>query len=171
LAGSTTMIICGIDPGLTGAITIVKEGKPFRVYDLSVVSSRIDCLNLASALKEHQVSVAYIERSQAMPGQGVSSTFKTGMLFGMIEGCLMTLGISIIEVVPFVWKRHWKLVGKDKESSRLLAIQRFPDYADLFARKKDHNRAEATLIAMYGAFAMYGASLVERTNAKGIEPR
>jgi hypothetical protein len=45
----------------------------------------------------------------------------------------------------------WKLPGKDKESGRQEALQLFPAAHAALARKKDHSRAEATLIALYGA--------------------
>ena len=49
-------------------------------------------------------------------------------------------------VRPAIWKRTLGL-GKDKEASRLKAIQLFPT-ADL-RRKKDHGRAEALLLAYW----------------------
>jgi crossover junction endodeoxyribonuclease RuvC len=42
-------------------------------------------------------------------------------------------------------------LSSDKDTSRQLAMQRFPDYAEKFVRKKDDGRAEAALIALYGA--------------------
>ncbi len=44
-------------------------------------------------------------------------------------------------------EKHYKL-GKDKELAIALAIQLFPKAP--LSRKKDHNRAEALLIANYG---------------------
>jgi hypothetical protein len=38
-----------------------------------------------------------------------------------------------------------------KERSRQMALQRWPDQAKLLGRKRDHGRAEAMLIAAYGA--------------------
>jgi hypothetical protein len=40
------------------------------------------------------------------------------------------------------------LRGKDKESARQKAIATFPAAHGLFGRKKDHQRAEAALIAL-----------------------
>jgi len=57
--------------------------------------------------------------------------------------------VEIVE--PSAWRRHWHLPGKDKESGRQKALQLFPDAHAALARKRDHGRAEATLIALYYA--------------------
>jgi crossover junction endodeoxyribonuclease RuvC len=82
-----------------------------------------------------------------MPGQGTRSMFTTGYGMGIWVGILATLEFPYTTVRPQVWKRALRL-SKDKEASRLRAIQLFPG-ADL-RRKKDHGRAEALLLAYYG---------------------
>lgn len=52
------------------------------------------------------------------------------------------------EPSPAVWKRRLGLSGKDKEASRLRALKLFPHCKDIL-RKRDHNRAEALLIAHF----------------------
>jgi len=54
--------------------------------------------------------------------------------------------MTIIE--PSVWKKFHHLPGKDKEAARQRALQLFPGAHALFSRKKDHQRAEAALIAL-----------------------
>jgi hypothetical protein len=44
----------------------------------------------------------------------------------------------------------FSLHGPDKEPSRQLVIARLPQQTGYFARKADHGRAEAVLIALYG---------------------
>jgi crossover junction endodeoxyribonuclease RuvC len=48
-------------------------------------------------------------------------------------------------------KKFHGLRGGDKEGSRQRALQLFPAAHALLARKKDHGRAEASLIALFGA--------------------
>lgn len=83
-----------------------------------------------------------------MPKQGVSSSFKFGRSLGLVEGVCDGLGIPVQWVTPNRWKKAMRL-GADKEASRQLAIRRWPEQAALFARKKDHGRAEAALIALW----------------------
>eukprot|EP00798_Chlamydomonas_sp_ICE-L_P015945 gene15945-22079_t len=68
-------------------------------------------------------------------------------------------GFSANTVPPRHWKADWDLVGKDKEESRLLAINVFPHFKDMLKLKKHHGRAEALLIA---AWAM-GCSVCKDT--------
>lgn len=60
---------------------------------------------------------------------------------------LYSRGYSLNECTPNVWKKSFKLTGKDKESSRHLALKLFPKAA--ITRKGDHDRAEALLLAEY----------------------
>lgn len=72
-----------------------------------------------------------------------------------IRGGLAIIEINgsapLIIVEPCVWKKHFHLRGGDKETARQLAIQTFPSAHALFARRKDHQRAEAALIALFAA--------------------
>jgi hypothetical protein len=54
--------------------------------------------------------------------------------------------MTIVE--PTAWKKFHQLRGGDKEASRQRALQLCPAAHALLARKKDHGRAEAALIAL-----------------------
>ena len=90
---------------------------------------------------------AYLEKVNAFPGQGVASMFSLGMSYWGMAGVVAALGWPLTLVEPEAWKRYFKL-GKDKEEARALAQRLYPE-VDLH-RKKDHNKAEALLIARYG---------------------
>jgi crossover junction endodeoxyribonuclease RuvC len=61
--------------------------------------------------------------------------------------------VSLKYVPPQTWKKFHGIPPKsDKEYSRGLVMQMRPDLAKELARKKDHNRAEAVLIALYGQY-------------------
>jgi crossover junction endodeoxyribonuclease RuvC len=57
----------------------------------------------------------------------------------------------MIIIEPAVWKKTHHLRGGDKEGARQLALQRFPAAHALLARKRDHQRGEAALIALFAA--------------------
>jgi len=59
--------------------------------------------------------------------------------------------IPLTIVEPSIWKKFHTLRGGDKEAGRQRALQLFPSAHALLARKKDHGRAEAALIALAGA--------------------
>jgi crossover junction endodeoxyribonuclease RuvC len=152
--------VLGADPGLAGGLAVVEVtafGAPALIdaFDIPTAGSgakaRVDVIAIANFIKQHKPTLAVIERAGAMPRQGVASGFKYGRAVGAIEAA-MTLSMIPVEIVePSVWKRFWKLPGKDKEAARQKALQLFPGAHALLARKKDHGRGEAALIALYGA--------------------
>jgi crossover junction endodeoxyribonuclease RuvC len=86
-----------------------------------------------------------------MPRQGIASAFRYGRAVGALEAAIALCAIPVEIVEPSVWKRFWKLAGKDKEAARQKALQLFPSAHALLARRKDHGRAEAALIALFRA--------------------
>lgn len=152
-------VVLGIDPGLSGGLAIVagSPGKLRLIQTIDVPTHGEKAkrrVHVAAALDFIQIynpDLAVIERAQAMPDQGSSSGFVYGRAVGALEACVEGLGIRVIVIESTAWKKYHGLAGgKSKEDSRQRAIQLFPA-AKGFERKKDHNRAEACLIAAYGA--------------------
>ena len=77
-----------------------------------------------------------------------ASGFLYGRSVGAIETVVALSKVPLTLVEPAVWKRKLRLPGKDKEAARQRALQLFPRQHALLARKKDHGRAEAALIAI-----------------------
>jgi len=139
----------GIDPGITGAVAYL-DGDRAEVWDMPAVAKVVASSDLASLLLSVGAKDAVLERAQSMPKQGVASSFGYGVTYGQILGVLGALHISTRLVRPAQWKQRAGLIGKGKEDSRELAIRLWPSLADKLARKKDHGRAEALLIARFG---------------------
>jgi len=95
-------------------------------------------------------AVVFVEEVNAMPGQGVTSMFRFGHVAGAIEGVCAGLGLAVTKIPPKEWQAIAR-VRKDPDAGRLRASQLFPLSAGLFARKMDHNRADAVLIGYAGA--------------------
>ena len=102
-----------------------------------------------------------------MPRQGIASAFKYGRATGAIEAVIACCEIAITIVEPAVWKKAYHLRGGDKEGARQRALELFPSAHALLARKKDHGRAEASLIALHGHVATKLNPIQEARN----EPR
>lgn len=151
--------ILGIDPGISGAIAFFYTEAPTRIIveDVPVVAGEISARLLAERIKVLKPDIAVIERVNAMPKQGVSSTFNFGVSFGQVRGVVGAFDIQIHLVTPGKWKRHFGL-SSDKEEARGKAISMFPPCAASFSRKKDHGRAEAALLARYGFETLFPAS-------------
>jgi crossover junction endodeoxyribonuclease RuvC len=114
------------------------------------VVNQVDAHMLANALRGHVTAdtSALIEKVHAMPGQGVSSMFSFGRAAGIVEGVLAGLSVPFELIPPATWIKSMRTFG-GKDGSRQRAQELFPDYAHLFARKKDDGRAEAALLACY----------------------
>ena len=144
---SENKVHIGIDPGATGAIAII--------MDETVVVLDFENPGILPLLRNlhRPLCKAVIEQVHAMPGQGVSSTFKFGMNFGIWVGRLQTLLIPFDFVTPQKWRKAMfdsMARGDDlKAMSVNRALRIFPEMADMLKRKKDHNRAEALLLAEY----------------------
>lgn len=153
------MMILGIDPGLSGALAFLDSvNGSLVVMDMPVVELQrngktkreVSPALLADMIAGKGIKQAYVERVSAMPGQGVSSMFSFGRSLGIVEGVLAAYEIPMTLVTPQAWQ---KSIGmrSGKDGSRERAMQLFPAYADLFARKKDDGRSDAALIAKYGS--------------------
>src|SRR5262249_11129848 len=133
------------------------------IIDIPVVGvgakERVDVLALRNWIQQHQPDHAYIERAQAMPKQGASSGFKYGRAVGAIEAAIIGCEIPLTIIEPAAWKKFHQLRGGEKEASRQRALMLFPAAHALLARRKDHGRAEAALIALAGPIA----KITERT--------
>jgi len=154
-------VIIGIDPGLDGAVCLIGSALDYIViYDTPTLTVQgasgnkreYNHVAMAAHLRPAAAkSVAYIEKVHAMPGQGVRSMFTMGVGLGMWMGILAGLEIPITLVTPQRWKGVMlDGMGKDKDASRLRAMQLRPRDTEFFQRKKDDGRAEAYLIAEYG---------------------
>jgi len=153
------MKLAGIDPGIHGGIAIVEinDGAAPQLIDAIDIpvtgvgaKEHVDVLAVRTWIQTHHPDRAGIERSQAMPKQGASSGFKYGRATGALEAVLACCEIPFEVIEPSTWKKAHHLRGgpENKEAARALALQFFPTAHGLLARKKDHGRAEAALIAL-----------------------
>jgi crossover junction endodeoxyribonuclease RuvC len=150
------IVLLGVDPGINGGLAIVEIADvPVLVeaIDIPVIGTgakeRVDVAAIRDFINRHKPIRALIERAQAMPGQGSSSGFKYGRAVGAIEAAITLCSIPVEIVEAAAWKRYWHLPGKDKEAARQKALQLFPAAHAALARRRDHGRAEAMLIALY----------------------
>jgi len=142
------MILISIDPGKSGAIAIFHAGAGLpEVYDTPVAGGEYLMADMMHLLANACATHCIIEQAQAMPKQGVSSTFQFGMGYGLWLGLLAGLGIPFETVTPAVWKRKMGLTS-EKGKSVALAQQRFPHLGKQLLRSKD-GRAEALLLGVW----------------------
>ena len=148
----------GIDPGFSGALAVVsEEGEVLGLEDMPVlkVGSRRE-LNepaIKDFLKRHKIATVALEKSQTMPGQGIASSGRYMMSYGVLRGLCVGLGIPYQLVHPRTWKKAMMPdMPKEKEASIQRVGQLYPDL--VLDRKKDHGKADALLICLYGQRGM-----------------
>ncbi len=157
----------GIDPGLTGALASIRDGKVIAVVDIPTVKREVGpgqevdarrLLAIIGMLTGDDFPHFIIERVRAMPRRvggkevkmGAQSMFNFGETFGVIRGVVSITGYPYTFVEPASWKRRAGLIGGSKEDAVELAKKLYPEASRWLYRKKDHNRADAILIAHFG---------------------
>lgn len=152
-------MILGIDPGAKGALAFFDmDSGRLEIFDMPTVQvkrgaklkTEVSPQMLSAIIKANPARKAVLEKVGAMPGQGVSSMFQFGRSVGILEGVLAACGVPVDYVSPAKWQRELS-VREGKDGNRQRACELFPAYIDKFARVKDDGRADAALIAYYGA--------------------
>lgn len=150
--------IMGVDPGLTGAIALMELSTAdlVSVHDIPTLQlkkkKKIDVYSLVQLLDSmsQDTQVAVVEEVTASPQMGVVSAFNFGFGTGLLHAAIASSFMTIKTIKPSIWKPALGL-NRDKNKSRERAIKLWPKQAHLFARKKDDGRAEAALLAWFGA--------------------
>jgi crossover junction endodeoxyribonuclease RuvC len=146
----------GADPGITGAFAVLDNNRELlSVEDLPTIADGalkwIDASALLPRLlelKDGRSMHAIVERQQAMPGQGRSTAVVIGLALGSLLAILQAAGCSIEFTTAAKWKGALGL-SQDKAASLNRARLLFP--AASLDRQRDHNRAEAILLAHWYA--------------------
>ena len=155
------MLIIGIDPGISGSICFLEEGKILDVIEMPTMAEgkknkkQVNGSQIYNEIKKkidkskNQDVRVVIEQVSAMPGQGVTSMFNFGQSFGILKGICSAMQLPMYFVRPAKWKRYFNLINSEKDASRTKAIEIFPYFSSNLAKKKDSNKADAILIASY----------------------
>lgn len=157
------MIIAGIDPGTSPTIAVIDAAGGIAIFDELSAAQKINGRNthtpipelIRFALEASGVQRVVMERVWMRPtggaaAQGSVSQSRLVSSMYLMWGVAIGLGLEVDLVLPQTWKRHYGLHGPDKELSRLRCLKLMPEAAKFLTRKKDHNRAEAILLARYG---------------------
>ncbi len=155
------MLIIGIDPGISGSICFMQNGKILEVVEMPTMAegkknkrqvngSQIynEILEKIHNTDKQEIRVI-IEQVSAMPGQGVTSMFNFGQSFGILKGICSAMQLPMYFVRPAKWKKYFGLINSEKDASRTKAIEMFPYFSSQLSKKKDSNKADAILIASF----------------------
>lgn len=157
-------LLTGIDPGQTGALALLDTDDVHaivNVWDLPMHALkrgktkkiRLDLQGFIALVKDLQLFGCvhvYIEKPGGMPNQSAPAAYAFGYDTGQMIGVLAALNMPVTEVPPLTWKKALR-VTSDKDDCRLVASQLMPTSSHHWSLKKHDGRAEAALIARYGA--------------------
>ena len=155
------MLIIGIDPGISGSICFLDNGKILDVIEMPIMTDgkkNKKQVNGSQVYNEVTKRIKHFEKNQirvviehvsAMPGQGVTSMFNFGQSFGILKGICTAMQLPMYFVRPAKWKKYFNLLNSEKDASRTRAIEIFPYFSSQLSRKKDSNKADAILIARF----------------------
>ena len=155
------MLIYGCDPGFTGAVALywTDTGK-LEIHDMPVMQNPkgkaiINLHSLLDILKNEadEKCMCLLELVQSRPGQNSCAVFRFGQGFGQLQMAVAANKLPVQYVTPAKWKKYFGL-SKDKNSSRAMAMDRFPKQAELFKLAKFDGRAEAALLCLFAAETM-----------------
>lgn len=165
------MLVLGVDIGINGGIALL-DGDDASVWPMPTVEHevngktkrKVDAVKLARMVHElvnekPREARAFVEHAHATPQMGVSSAFGFGESFGLVRGVLACLGVPMRLVSPQEWKRALGLLQKGRELGDAMPKRTSIELArELYGKlhrelnfAKDDGKAEALLIAHYGA--------------------
>lgn len=144
-------VYLGIDPGLEGAICVLKDDMSVEFFDLSRRA-------MVSALKEikskyTETRYCVIERPQSrfnMAHKAIKTSFTN---YGKLTGTLECLEIPYREIDPQDWQKGLKLPSskqkaRHKEAIALVGLKLYP-YAEVYTKdgRLLDGRSDALMIA------------------------
>ena len=155
------MLIIGIDPGISGSISFLDDGKIIEVIEMPTMAEgkknkkQVNGSQIYNEISKKIIQFqkkdikVIVEQVSAMPGQGVTSMFNFGQSFGILKGICSAMQLPMYLVRPAKWKKYFNLINSEKDASRTRAIEIFPYFSSQLSKKKDANKADAILIASF----------------------
>lgn len=181
------MNVLGIDPGLTGGLAVVDgNGRLLIAWETPrAADGEIDLNGFTSlvmkAIYHFDAKHGFIEKVSSMPGQGVASMFKFGLVYGAAQGILAARSVPFTLIVPRSWqksafagvseirsadrkRKDGTLVkGKvdPKKMAAVAASRLFPgaDLSSSTGARFHEGKVDAALIALIGARKLNGSEL------------
>lgn len=163
-----TDLIIGVDPGNDGALALYDftNAKVLSIVDMPcterilTTGKKLREINGKELLKlfhkyrdyalENNADIfCHIEKVQGFSKQSAVASFNFGKSACWPEAFCVVLGIEYRLISPQQWKKQMGLIVEEKDAARQLVLKIFPYCGKYLKRKKDVDRADAVLLAMY----------------------
>lgn len=162
--------ILGIDPGLSGGLSIIDEQFnliaciPMPVVKTDSGKNRVDPRPVFDFISLHKPELAIVELVGARPGQGVVSMFSFGDAYGVVRSLAETLCPEVVYARPQEWKGFQGLSGLSKDQVAEVAYEVFGEaqiYGKPYKRKGQIKRKTCDGISDSLMIAKYGVRFLE----------
>jgi predicted RNase H-like nuclease (RuvC/YqgF family) len=117
-------MVVGLDPGVTGGITIVYKNGKVNIHRIPVkkvvvnkkTKKKYDLKEVVAILKHLDgKGVLFVqERVSSMPGEGSTSSFNFGHSAGSTEGIAHALEFDVVVVGSTKWKKYFPALINDE---------------------------------------------------------
>lgn len=153
--------ILGIDPGLSGGLSIIDEQMNFiaclrmPTVTTDAGKQRVDPRPIFDFISEYSPELAVVELVGAMPKQGVNSMFSFGDAFGAVRAVAHCLCPKVLYARPQEWRGFQSLSGLSKEQIAEVAFEVFRA-EEIYGKARAGKRAvrdgisDSLMIAKYG---------------------
>ena len=174
------ILTIGVDPGNTGAIAFLVDGKLVDIKPMPVTvierarsnkRPRADGKKQSATTKKTRISEdgvggifcplagqdfhVFVEQVGTMPDQSITGAFTFGEGFGIVKGVLGAFQLRRTFVRPQTWKKTTGCFPGDEGSIKRVC-ELFPEWSNRFTRangeivKNRHDKADAVLIGYHG---------------------
>lgn len=154
-------IYIGIDNGINGAMTVMKDGKIIdKIIMPTILSTKnkkeYDMQGIIKFLEKYIKATVILEKAHAMPILGSVQAFNFGRGYGIMLGILSALKMSYTIVHPKTWQKSMfrDINHKDtKQASAIIAQRLFPNenFRATERSKKVHDGiTDSALICYFG---------------------
>ena len=146
------MIVAGIDVGKKGGIAFI-DIRTLQAEVYKMFEDFTELIALFEEKKKRDVIMVGVEKQQPFPKQGVCSTFRLGVQYGIVLGILKALKISYEEIHPKKWQKE--MLGSHKKKTRKeikqLSLEKAKSLFPYLANEigKHDGKSDALLIAEY----------------------
>lgn len=146
--------VIGVDPGLSGAVAILRSNRVADVITIPFVDGDVDVPFLVGWINNKTnydpyigglMTVAYIEKTWGFSKGGIAVS-KLNRVSGILYGLIRALDIPVRNVAPATWRKI--VLGNFRATKQDALVHCLEKYPEL--NITDHNKAEALCIAEYG---------------------
>lgn len=145
--------LCGIDPGLSGGVCMLRRDNPLeiRLFPMPVLGKEIDTSKLVRIFDEFGPVMIFLEKVSTFHKASATASFTFGQVFGKLVGIIETLEIPYDLILPAIWTRlMFQGLSKHPSNKKHQSAMKFGLLYPHHKEVDSDGLWDAALIAHYG---------------------